>query len=281
VFRALRKRIGLVRVRTTICGAAPMSNELFQYFIAIGVPITNAFGMTELHNIPSAADPEEYVPGTVGHVLPGWAVRKAADGEIQFRGPVGFLGYQGQSDRTGVITPDGWVHTGDLGEVYDNGCVRIVGRKKDVLITSGGKNVSPEYVENKLKASAYISEAIVIGDGRKYLTALIELDAEAVGDHLQRRGIAFTTLRDMAENAEVRRLVQAEIDAVNGTVNRVEAIKKFAVIPRDLSHDDGEMTPTRKVKRFQMERKFGHLIEALYAGDDESGAEAPQRARVH
>jgi long-chain acyl-CoA synthetase len=266
VFRHLRKHMGLLHARYVLCGAAPMSAELFEYYMALGVPIINAFGMTELHNIPSASLPGHDVGGTVGHVLPGWQAMKTPEGELLIRGPIGFVGYRGAEDAAGEMKDaEGWLHTGDLCEIYDNGYIAIVGRKKDVLITSGGKNISPELIENRIKASPYISEAIVIGDARPYLTCLIELDADAVGDLLQSRGIAYTTLRDMAANPEVQRLIDAEIEVANRTLARVETIKKFAILPRDLSHDDGEMTPTRKVKRAQMEKQFRDLIDAMYA----------------
>lgn len=265
IYRHLRKHMGFLNTRYVICGAAPMSAELFEYYMALGVPIINAFGMTELHNIPSASMPGHDVRGTVGHVLPGWEAMKTEDGELLLRGPIGFCGYRGQEGSVLEIKDAlGWLHTGDLCELYDNGYIAIVGRKKDVLITSGGKNISPEMIENKIKASPYISEAMVIGDGRHYLTCLIELDFDAVGDLLQSRGIAYTTLRDMATNPEVIKLVDAEINVANQSLARVETIKKFAIIPRDLSHDDGEMTPTRKVKRGQMEKQFRDLIDPMY-----------------
>lgn len=270
VLRHLKKHIGFLHTRYLLCGAAPMSAELFEYYMALGVPIINAFGMTELHNIPSGSLPGHDARGTVGHVFPGWEAMKTEEGELLLRGPFGFRGYKGQEcDPFGILDAHGWLHTGDLCEIYRNGYISIVGRKKDVLITSGGKNISPETVENSLKGSPYISEAIVIGDGRNYLTALIELDAEAVGDFLQQRGISYTTLRDMAGNPEVLRLIQQEVDHANTALARVETVKKIAILPRDLSHDDGEMTPTRKVKRAQMEKQFCDLIEAMYAQEGE------------
>jgi long-chain acyl-CoA synthetase len=281
VYRHLRKHMGFLNTRYVICGAAPMSAELFEYYMALGVPIINAFGMTELHNIPSASMPGHDVRGTVGHVLPGWQAMKTEDGELLLRGPIGFCGYRGQEGNALEVKDAlGWLHTGDLCELYDNGYIAIVGRKKDVLITSGGKNISPELIENKIKASPYISEAMVIGDARHYLTCLIELDFDAVGDLLQSRNIAYTTLRDMASNPEVIKLVAAEIEIANQTLARVETIKKFALIPRDLSHDDGEMTPTRKVKRSQMEKQFQSLIDAMYevAPGTESANHGPVRA---
>ena len=281
VYRHLRKHMGLLHTRYVICGAAPMSAELFEYYMALGVPIINAFGMTELHNIPSASLPGHDVRGTVGHVLPGWQAMKTEDGELLFRGPIGFCGYRGNEEGALEVKDSlGWLHTGDLCELYDNGYIAIVGRKKDVLITSGGKNISPELIENRIKASPYISEAMVIGDARPYLTCLIELDADAVGDLLQQRGIAYTTLRDMATNSHVQALVEHEIEAVNETLARVETIKKFAIIPRDLSHDDGEMTPTRKVKRSQLEKQFRDLVDGMYAESGGARTKAGDPARV-
>jgi len=167
-----------------------------------------------------------------------------------------------------MLDQEGWLHTGDLCEIYDNGYVAIIGRKKDVLVTSGGKNISPELIENKLKASAYISEAIVIGEGRHFLSCLIELDADAVGDWLQMQGQSYSTLRDMAALQSVIDLIEAQISEVNQSLARVETIKKFRIIPRDLSHDDGEMTPTRKVKRSILEKQFAHLIDDMYRTGD-------------
>jgi len=265
VLRQLRKQIGLLGAHSVLCGAAPMSNELFEYYMALGVPILCGYGMTELHNIPFLSLAANYVPGTVGHILPDWEMKTDDDGELLLRGPIGFCGYKGlEHELTKTLDAEGWLHTGDLVDIYDNGYVAIVGRKKDVMITSGGKNISPEYIENKLKASPYIAEAIVIGDGRRYITALIELEPDAVGDYLQKKGIAYTTLKDMAGNAEVVNLIQEQVDVANTMLNNVEAVKKVAIIPRDLSHDDGEMTPTRKVKRAQVERLFGELIEGMY-----------------
>jgi long-chain acyl-CoA synthetase len=265
VLRHLRKHIGLLHARYVACGAAPMSADLYDYYLALGVPIVNAFGMTELHNISCSSRPGEDVVGTVGHVLPGWEAMKTVDGELLLRGPIGFTGFRGQEGGPlAIMDEQGWLHTGDLCELYTNGYIAVVGRKKDVIITSGGKNISPELVENQIKASAYISEALVIGEGRRYLSALIELDADAVGDLLHRRGIAYTTLRDMAANPHVLALIEAEIETANKTLSRAETVKKFAIIPRDLSHDDGEMTPTRKVKRLHMEKQFGDLIERMY-----------------
>jgi long-chain acyl-CoA synthetase len=266
VLRHLRKHMGLLHARYVLCGAAPMSAELFEYYMALGIPIVNAFGMTELHNIPCASLPGNDVGGTVGHVLPGWEAMKTPEGELLLRGPIGFSGYRGKEDELAeIMDADDWLHTGDLCELYKNGYVAIIGRKKDVLITSGGKNISPELIENKIKASPYISEAMVIGDRRHYLTLLIELDADAVGDLLQRQGISYTTLRDMATNSFVLKLIEIEIEGVNNELARVETIKKFAIIPRDLSHDDGEMTPTRKVKRAEMEKQFSDLIDGMYS----------------
>jgi long-chain acyl-CoA synthetase len=265
VLRQLRKNIGLLGARCVLCGAAPMSKGLFEYFIALGVPIINGFGMTELHNIPCLSLPFNYVQRTVGHVLPGWEIKNNDDGEFLVKGPLGFVGYKGQEAEVArAKDSEGWLHTGDLADIFDNGYASIIGRKKDVMITSGGKNISPEFIENKLKASRFISEGIVIGDGRRYIVALIELDPDAVGDYLQQAGIAYTTLRHMATHSEVIKLIQREIDTVNSTLGRVETVKKFAIIPRDLSHDDGEMTPTRKVKRSQIEKIFGDLIDEMY-----------------
>jgi long-chain acyl-CoA synthetase len=265
VYRHLLKQIGMLKVRYLICGAAPISEELFSFYIALGVPIMNGFGMTELHNIPCMALPGDAMTSTIGYPLPGWEVKKGEDAELMVRGPIGFKGYAGERGRLQeVLDSQGWLHTGDLCEIYANGYVSIIGRKKDVLITSGGKNISPELIENKLKASPYISEAVVIGEGRNFLTCLVELDGDAVGDWLQMRGQSFSTLRDMAGMQSVLDLIEHEIEQVNQSLARVETIKKFRIIPRDLSHDDGEMTPTRKVKRSILEKQFQSLIDDMY-----------------
>ncbi|HVK28407.1 MAG TPA: AMP-binding protein [Nocardioides sp.] len=267
-YRALRDRLGLRRVRHASCGAAPVAPEVLQFFMGIGVPMHELYGMTENAAIATANRPGRVRLGTVGEAHDGIEVKvDEATGEILTRHPAVFAGYWQDPEATArTVSEDGWLHTGDVGEWVDGTHLRITDRMKDIIITAGGKNVAPSEIENGLKASPYVKEAIVIGDGRKYLTALIGIELDTVGDWAQQRNLAFTTYRDLAEKPEVRALVQAVVDEVNQRHNPVEQIKHFRMLPKELDHEDGELTATQKVKRSSIDAMFRDLVEEMYVG---------------
>src|SRR5690606_17102944 len=204
--------------------------------------------------------------GTVGEPVKGIGFRIDAEtGEIQTKHEAVFKGYWNKPEATGeVMTEDGWLKTGDVGEGVDGTHVKIVDRIKHIIITSGGKNISPSEIENSLKTSPYVKEAMVIGDGRKYLTALIGIELDTVGDWATRRNIPYTTYRDLSEKPEVIELIKGVVDATNDKFARVENIRKFRLLPKELDHEDGELTATQKVKRNAMEDMFGDLIAEMY-----------------
>ncbi len=266
LFRALKDRSGLRRVRSAISGAAPIAPEILEFYMGIGVPLVEAYGMTENTAISTANPPDNVKVGTVGPPYRGTELKIDPDtGEILVRHGAVFVGYWNMPEATAkVLEPDGWMHTGDVGEWVDGTHVKIVDRLKDIIITSGGKNVSPSEIENTLKASPYIKEAIVIGDRRKYLTALIGIDYEVVSEWAQRRGIPHTTYRDLSEKPEVVALVEKAVKETNDKFARVEQIKAFRLITKELDHEDGELTATQKVKRSIIESRFADLIESMY-----------------
>ncbi len=267
-YRALQDRLGLRRVRYASCGAAPIAPDVLQFFMGIGIPMHEVYGMTENTAMATANRPGRVRLGTVGEVHEGIEVRvDETNGEILTRHPAVFVGYWRDPEATArTIDEEGWLHTGDVGEFVDGTHLKITDRMKDIIITAGGKNIAPSEIENGLKASPYIKEAIVIGDGRKYLTALIGIELDTVGAWAQSTGLGFTTYRDLSENPEVRKLVQGIVDDVNSRHNPVEQIKEFRMLPKELDHEDGELTATQKVKRSAIDRMFGELVDSMYAG---------------
>jgi long-chain acyl-CoA synthetase len=264
VFHPLKRLLGLDRVRLGLCGAAPASPEMFAWYHALGVPLLEGYGQTESSGVISANRAGRARLGTVGEPLDGVEVKIAEDGEILTRGPHVFAGYFKDPALTAeTIDGEGWLHTGDVGRM-ENGHLRILDRKKDILITAGGKNVTPANIENALKWSPYVQDAVVIGDRRKHLVALVLIDEENVMKYAQDQRIAFSTFEDLTRCPEVVRLVQREVDAVNRKLSSVEAVKKFALLPRRFYEEDGDVTPTRKVKRRALERRYADLIESLY-----------------
>ncbi len=265
-YRALRDRLGLRRVRHASCGAAPVAPEVLQFFMGIGVPMHELYGMTENAAIATANRPGRVRLGTVGEAHEGIEVKVDDEtGEILTRHPAVFAGYWADEEATAkTVSVDGWLHTGDVGE-WDGTYLRITDRMKDIIITAGGKNIAPSEIENGIKASPFIKEAIVIGDGRKFLTALIGIELDTVGAWAQQRNLGFTTYRDLAEKDEVRTLVQSVIDEVNTRHNPVEQIKYFRMLPKELDHEDGELTATQKVKRASIDATFHDLVESMYA----------------
>jgi len=266
-YRALRDRLGLRRVRAAVSGAAPIAPEVLKFFMGIGVPMFEAYGMTENAAISTANRPGRVKLGTVGEPLGDAQIRIAGDGEIQTRHPAVFVGYFRDPEATArALTEDGWLRTGDIGEWVDGTHLKITDRAKDIVITAGGKNIAPSEWENALKSSPFIKEAIVIGDRRPYLTALIGIEFDTVAAWAQRRRLDFTTYRDLSSKPEVIDLVGSLVDTVNRRFSTVEQVKRFRMLPKELDHEDGELTPTQKVRRAAIAERFADLVEGLYAG---------------
>ncbi|MGH2669310.1 MAG: AMP-dependent synthetase/ligase, partial [bacterium] len=266
VLLPLRRRLGLHRAREVISSAAPIAPELLEYFMALGVPIFEVYGLTEATGAVTENTRRAIKLGTVGRGVHGLKVKLAPDGEILVRGRTVFAGYFRAPEATAAAVRDGWLHTGDVGEIDADGFLRITDRKKDLFITAAGKNVAPQYIENKLKASPYINDAVAIGDGMRYIVALIVIDEEHVTKWAQDRRLPFTTYADLAARPEVHELIQAEVSAVNKTLSPPEQVKRFAILPKRLYMEDGEVTPTMKVKRKAITEKYADAIAGLYRG---------------
>ena len=263
-FRTLKKKLGLSKAETAISGAAPIAPEILKFFLALGVPIFEGYGMTENCAYATGNNDKKMKLGTVGVPNHGVEIRLADDGEILVKSPAVFKGYFKDEEATKeCVDEDGWLYTGDVG-VFDGEFLKIVDRKKDIIITSGGKNVSPQEIENKIKISPFIKDALVIGDKRKFLSALIAIEFETVSNWALRKNIAHTTYRDLSEKKEVIDLVWGEILKANAETSSLE-IRKFKMIPKELDHEDGEMTATQKIKRNVLMEKFSDLIEEMYS----------------
>jgi long-chain acyl-CoA synthetase len=271
LFRALRDRVGLRKVRAAGSGAAPIAPEVLKFFFGIGVMIYEVYGMTENAAVATVNRPGRVKLGTVGEPQPGIELQiDEATGEILTRHPGNFAGYWNKPDKTAeTLDEDGWLHTGDVGVWVDGTHVKIVDRIKDIIITAGGKNISPSEIENSLKTSPFVKEAVVIGDQRPYLTALIGIELDTVGDWAQRRRLPYTTFRDLSEKREVLELIQKAVAETNERFARVENIRKFRMMPKELGHEDGELTATQKVKRSSLHDMFGHLVDDMYGNRTE------------
>ena len=267
LYRSLQNKLGLAGCRIPVSGAAPIAPDILRFFHAIGIHIREAWGQTECAGAATLTPRDDVRIGSVGVPIPDMQVRIADDGEILLRSPLVFKGYYRDDEAThAAFDPDGWLRTGDVGLIDDHGHVHITDRKKDLIITAGGKNIAPSLIENQLKSSPFIKEAIVVGDRRSYLVALIGIERDAVGDWAMRHRIAFTTYRDLTERPEVVELVAEEVRRVNGDLASVEQIKKFRLIPKELDHEDGELTATQKVKRAILQDRLRELVDALYSG---------------
>ena len=263
-FRALKKKLGLSKAETAISGAAPIAPEILKFFMALGVPIFEGYGMTENCGYASGKNDKKMKLGTVGVPNHGMEIKLAEDGEILTRGGAVFKGYfKNEVATKETIDDDGWLYTGDVG-VWDGEFLKIVDRKKDIIITSGGKNVSPQEIENKIKISPFVKDAIVIGDKRKFLSALVAIEFDTVSNWALRRNIPHTTYRDLSEKQEVQDLVWKEIIKANEQTSSLE-IRKFRMIPKELDHEDGELTATQKIKRNVLIEQFSELIEEMYS----------------
>jgi long-chain acyl-CoA synthetase len=262
IFARVRELFG-GRVRQAISGAAPIAPEILEFFYAAGVPVLEGWGMTETTAVGTVGTLEEFKFGTVGKALPGVELQIAEDGEILMRGPNVFREYWKNPEATAETLVDGWLHTGDLGEIDDEGYLKITGRKKDIIITAGGKNLTPSNIENDLKQSRFISQAVMYGDRKPYPVALITLDPEEIGPWAKERGLS-EDVGELAEEGEVRELIQKELDRANSNYAQVEQIKKFTILDHDLSVETGELTPTLKVKRNVINKNYEDLFESMY-----------------
>jgi long-chain acyl-CoA synthetase len=261
VYSKVKAALGLDQARLCASGAAPVACELLEFFAGLDLPIYEVYGQSEDSGPTTFNAPGHTRFGTVGPAFPGVEVKIAGDGEILVRGRNVFAGYYKDAEATAEALEDGWLHSGDLGEFDAEGFLTITGRKKDIIVTSGGKNVAPKLIEGGLKNHPLISEAVVIGDRRKYLTVLVALDAEAAGRFLAERGLSGRAM----DNEAVLAGIETALQAVNAELARVEQVKKFTILPRELSIAEGELTPTLKVKRNVVHDHFASQIEAMYA----------------
>ena len=266
VFSKVREPFG-GRLRMPGSGGAPLSKEIIEFFDAVGIRIAEGYGLTECTTACSANTPDDYRFGSVGRPLPGAEVRIAADGEIEMRSQTVFQGYFKDSEATAaVFTPDGWLRTGDIGELDEDGFLHITDRKKDILVTAGGKNVAPQNIENDLKTSKYVSQALVIGDKRPYVAALLTLDSVEIGRWAAENALEGD-IAALSRDDRVRELLQDTVDEANRERSRFEQVKRFTVLPRDFTMEDGEITPTLKLRRRAVQEHFADAIAALYAQD--------------
>jgi long-chain acyl-CoA synthetase len=266
VLRALNNFIGLRECRLALSGAAPIAPDMLRFFRALGVPIREGYGMTETAGVATVQRGPDSPLGTVGAAVPGVELRIAEDGELLVRGPTVFKGYwRNEAATREAVDAEGWLHTGDVAQQVGDE-IRIVDRKKDIMITAGGKNITPSEIENALKFSAYIKEAIVVADRRPYVSALIQIDFETVGKWAEEQGVAYTHFRSLAGHASVRALVQSEVDRVNARMPQVQHVRRFHLLTKELDHDDGEVTATMKIRRASIAMVHADAIEALYAG---------------
>jgi long-chain acyl-CoA synthetase len=263
VFRNVKKLLGLDRAHSCLTGAAPISDQLLKWYVALGLPIDEVYGQTET-GLTNMTRPGEFRIGTVGPTLPGVEVRLDDTGEILARSTGQYSGYLNQPQKTAETVVDGWVHTGDVGRLDDDGNLIITDRIKDIIVTAGGKNITPSLIENELKFSPYISDAVVIGDKRKYLACLVMIDKENVEHYAQTRAIPFTDYRSLCAREEIVELIDSEVRRVNQDFSSVEQIKKFRLIDVLLTAEDEELTPTMKLKRSYISDKYDGLIQTMY-----------------
>ena len=261
-FRSITKKLGLSKVDASGSGAAPIAPEVLKFFMALGIPIFEAYGMTENCGYATGNDYDNISLGTVGVPNENCELKLADDGEILIRHGGVFKGYFKNEEATKeTIDEEGWLYTGDVGEMQGR-FIKIIDRKKDIIITAGGKNISPSEIENVLKISPFIKDAIVIGDKRKFLSALIAIEFDTVSNWALRKGITHTTYRDLSEKEEVKELISKEVIRTNEFA--ALQIRKFEMIPKELDHEEGELTATQKIKRNVLEEQFSDLIESMY-----------------
>jgi long-chain acyl-CoA synthetase len=273
VFKPMLNQVGLNRLELVICGGAPLPAQTMALWQMWGVNVVEIYGQTETAGAIISGQRGPYPrPGHVGTVPAGWAVKLADDGEILVRSDDVFDGYwHNEAASAQAFTADGWLRTGDVGRFHDDGALQIVDRARDFIVTAGGKTLSPSFIENQLRASLYVAEAMVIGHARKYLTALIEIDFDSVADWARSEEVTYTGFSNLAQHPRVQQLLAGEIKRVNEALSRVEQIKAFRILPKALDpEDEGEpVTPTRKLKRAHMLEHFASLVEAMYDDSEE------------
>jgi len=264
VLNNVRKVIGVHRSKILITAAAPISPDLVRWYMALGLEMLEAWGQTESCGAVTGNPRGGVKPGSIGPMMPPSEVKVSPEGELLVRGPGVFMGYLRQPEKTAETLKDGWLYTGDVGKVDDEGYFYITDRMKDIIITAGGKNITPSEIENQLKFSPYITDAVVIGDKRPYLTALVMIDHENVEKYAQDGAIPFSNYASLCRRPEVQELIQGEIDRVNQAFARAEQVKKFRLIEHKLTAEDEELTPTMKLKRRLVNDKYKALIESMY-----------------
>jgi long-chain acyl-CoA synthetase len=251
-------------LRIAYSGAAPISPDVLHFFQSIGVNLIEGYGQTEGTGVTCVSRAGRVKFGAVGPPLTGTEIKIAEDGEILVKSPSVFKGYYKDPESTAEALKDGWLYSGDIGQIDEDGYLKITDRKKDIIVTAGGKNITPQYIENKLKFSPYINDAVIIGDKRKFITSLIMIDEDNVVKYAQDHKVQFSTYKDLTQDHEIIKLIQEEVNKVNDTLARVEQIKKFTILPKKLYEEDGEVTPTMKVKRKYVNEAFGDIIEGMY-----------------
>jgi long-chain acyl-CoA synthetase len=251
-------------LRLAVSGAAPINPDILSFFDAAGVLVLEGWGMTETSTAATISKPDDFKVGTIGRPFPGCEIRIAEDGEILVKGPNVFQGYYKNEEATRETIVDGWLHTGDIGEIDSEGFIKITGRKKDIIITAGGKNITPANLENEIKQHPLVSQCVVVGDRKPYLVALVTLDPEDASAYAKEHGLPEDPAQ-LAANGAVRKAIEGHVAKINEKFARVEQVKKIAILPKDLSQESGELTPTLKVKRAVVASKHEHEIEQLYA----------------
>jgi len=252
------------RIRLAVSGAAPINPEILRFFDAAGVLVLEGWGMTETSTAATISTPDDFKVGTIGKPFPGCEVKIADDGEILVKGPNVFQGYHKNPEATSETIVDGWLHTGDIGEVDPDGFIKITGRKKDIIITAGGKNITPANLEAEIKQHPLVSQCVVVGDRRPYLVALVTLDPEEAVKYAQENNLPEDPAQ-LAQNPDVKAAIEAHVEKINQNFARVEQVKKISILPQDLTQESGELTPTLKVKRAVVAQKHEGAIEQLYA----------------
>ncbi len=275
VFDKVRERLGLDRARICVTSAAPISKSTLEFFLSLGIPILEVFGMSECTGPATISFPNKYRTGKCGVILPGAEVKIAEDGEVCMRGRHIFKGYLKDAESTSnALDAEGWLHSGDIGTIDQDGFLQITDRKKDLLITAGGENIAPQVLEGQLKGIPVVGQAVVVGDRQKYLAALVTLDPERVQAEAEACGSPARSIPEAAACSTFRAHLQKQIDQVNEKLARVQTIKKFVIVPNEFSIDGGELTPTMKVKRKVVNEKYKREIASMYPAEDEPVARA-------